>query len=394
MIAILCALIASSVANLTAKNYMESVWSLNAEIDKTELNQSPELRFIESNMKMNDQMIKPGVSFELKCEAFGIPPPIFTWTLNGKRIAGSEDSTLYEKLHNLGKKTVQNGVTVSKLIIPCADKKHRGKYKCIVTNGHLTEEKSAKITIDLSHLAEASRCKLPTLLPPVITQWSDSRIENEGNAVQLFCRSQPGAEIAWYNENRQLLNTHPEYEVYPNGDLMIKKGSWAKMGTYTCVASNEAGEDRVSTFFYPTGLEDYSNTEGSLFACTYAIRFPCLSYLSSYSRMPTWIPNMFLLVFMFPGCDSRPPIFRPVSHVNVSRLYTAKGEQIIGEAKLVKDKVFDHRDPPEFISVQSIYHMYFVRIMILVSSSRVQCCLPSIYDATSLTGHLKPSTNY
>uniref|UniRef100_A0A0K0D633 Ig-like domain-containing protein n=1 Tax=Angiostrongylus cantonensis TaxID=6313 RepID=A0A0K0D633_ANGCA len=102
------------------------------------LTRASELRFSSANM--DDKTVRSGSSFELKCEVYSVPPPVFTWTLNGKEIAGVHDANLFEKLSNIGKSTLQNGVVTSRIRIPCAEKKHRGKYRCIANNGHHTIE--------------------------------------------------------------------------------------------------------------------------------------------------------------------------------------------------------------------------------------------------------------
>ncbi|CAD6188837.1 unnamed protein product [Caenorhabditis auriculariae] len=226
----------------------ETLSSLNRELDKNEIHDDYDLRF--TNSSMENQTLQAGLPLELMCEVTGVPTPVVYWTLNGKRISGSYDNTIYEKLHNIGKVTIQNGVTTSKLYIPCVDKSHAGKYKCVGTNGHSRIEQSAKVTI-----AGDEKCLEAVKEAPKIVQWTASRFENEENAVQLICRTNVPASIAWYDESRRLLNDLPNFEVFPNGDLMIKKTSWDDMGDYTCVASNEHGEDRQTSFFYPTAKE-------------------------------------------------------------------------------------------------------------------------------------------
>lgn len=40
-----------------------------------------------------------------------------------------------------------------------------------------------------------------------------------------------------------------------NGDLLITKLAWEHMGSYTCIASNERGQDQKELFLYPTSPE-------------------------------------------------------------------------------------------------------------------------------------------
>lgn len=124
--------------------------------------------------------------------------------------------------------------------------------------------------------------------------WTDGRFERSGAAVQLFCRVDGSLQpkITWYNEENIQLNDIKKYEVredlamhwikhkriflksfiirpiqhitfelrserinvkvLENGDLLIHSAQWEDLGVYTCVATNEYGQDRVSAFFYPT----------------------------------------------------------------------------------------------------------------------------------------------
>ncbi|KHJ98615.1 immunoglobulin I-set domain protein [Oesophagostomum dentatum] len=247
---LLIGLFTTVLAELNYKHVRESVKNLNSILDKAELSRKAELRFVSTEMQ--DRIIRTGSSLELKCEVYSVPPPVVTWTLNGKKIAGTEEANFLEKLLNLGKSTLQNGVVTSRIRIPCAEKKHRGKYRCIITNGHHTVEASAKIAV-----AGAKRCEAAQPAPPQIIQATDSRFEIQDNAVQLMCRvAQPDqATITWYflqdDEIRVPLMDDPNFETLPNGDLIVKRCDFeTRVGTYLCVASNDYGEDRAEAWLY------------------------------------------------------------------------------------------------------------------------------------------------
>ncbi|CAJ0935454.1 unnamed protein product, partial [Mesorhabditis belari] len=207
--------------------------------------------------KPESQMVKSGSSFELSCEAIGTPPPVFTWLLNGKPIVGGQDNNLLEKLHNVGKTTVETSITRTTIKIPCAEKKHRGKYTCVVTNGFITEKADARIVV----AGGQSKCSKEGQ-PPQIVQYTESRFEREGNTVQLFCRTIGAKSIAWYGPEREFLNHAPGYEVLENGDLLIRSASWKHLGVFTCVATNEFGEARAEAFFYPPADFDEETSAG------------------------------------------------------------------------------------------------------------------------------------
>ncbi|VDM41440.1 unnamed protein product [Toxocara canis] len=194
-----------------------------------------------------------GESLEIRCEAIGVPPPIISWSVDGKSLMTNDDNNIFEKLRNVGRKTIQNGVTAAKLRIGCATGPRPRVYSCRATNGYQTVQANATLAIE----GETRDCSNKSPSSPVINMWSDGRFENSGMAVQLFCRASgmPHTHISWYDEENNLLKHNGKYEVLASGDLLIHNAQWADMGDYSCVASNKYGEDRVSTFFYPTEPE-------------------------------------------------------------------------------------------------------------------------------------------
>lgn len=87
-----------------------------------------------------------------------------------------------------------------------------------------------------------------------INMWTATRLELIGSEVRLFCRTQgfPRPSIAWFHEHEsQPIVSSGRTSVTESGDLIIRGLSWEDMGQYQCVAKNEDGEDRSTTFLYP-----------------------------------------------------------------------------------------------------------------------------------------------
>ncbi|VDN40706.1 unnamed protein product [Gongylonema pulchrum] len=158
-----------------------------------ELTEAPYLRFTKTP---KDVEVVAGEKFGLKCEAIGVPPPIIEWSFfflnllggthqkrkRGRERAETSDDPLrplhviatvlsnyllaqcgliynsdvvqpikemntIEKLYNSGITTIQNSVTASKLLIPCASREHSGDYKCLASNGHQKLEAAVTVTV-------------------------------------------------------------------------------------------------------------------------------------------------------------------------------------------------------------------------------------------------------
>lgn len=112
-----------------------------------ELMEKPFVRF--TNAVQGGKVVS-GQQLQLSCEAIGIPPPVIGWTFNGAPIVqGPHDGerNLVEKVENLGLTTIQNGVTVSKLSLPCVDESFSGVYACVADNGYSQVVSKAMIEV-------------------------------------------------------------------------------------------------------------------------------------------------------------------------------------------------------------------------------------------------------
>ncbi|VDO62503.1 unnamed protein product [Onchocerca flexuosa] len=175
---------------------------------------------------------------------------------NDNVIHAVNESNAVEKLYNVGLNTIQLAVTASKILVPCNGTKNTAEYKCLANNGHQKLESTTTVAF-LSFFTELSEEKAKCSRkhsPPTINVWTDSRFERSGATVQLFCRinGTPQPSVTWYNEENHKLNDVKKYKILSNGDLIIYDTQWEDLGVYTCVASNEYGEDRITAFFYPT----------------------------------------------------------------------------------------------------------------------------------------------
>lgn len=208
----------------------------------------------------------------LHCTVGGREPTIH-WLKDGVRIQQGEsrdyrnDQALYEDTGAMTGKSF----TSSKLFLDCVDEASEGVYTCI---GETPTERITQSTnlvlkrpsdfLDLPEVA-ADEFSHRTCLEKRsvgntaarIFLWTSLRLEQMGESVQVFCRSEgfPSPQVEWFDSNNtKILPTSSQFndfEILENGDLLIKRLQWKHMGTYKCSASNGEGSDTQEIFIYP-----------------------------------------------------------------------------------------------------------------------------------------------
>ena len=129
--------------------------------------------------------------------------------------------------------------------------------------------------------------------------WTKSRLELMGSDVRLFCRSQgyPKPNISWLSPDGSVLVSGDKTSILEDGDLIIRDLRWEDMGGYQCLASNQDGDDKTTTFVYPMQVKfSYVVAE----SCSYQ-QFSCLNnlcLLSIHAFLSLFFT--FLVSFTFP----------------------------------------------------------------------------------------------
>ncbi|XP_056379622.1 hemicentin-1 isoform X2 [Hyla sarda] len=164
--------------------------------------------------------IKTPVAFS--CDAYGIPTPTLIWLKDGSQINPSD----YLDIHFLA-----GG---SKIKMDRAQLSNNGNYTCIATNVEGRAQKDYILTIQV---------------PPSIT---GSGMANEINTllaedIQLVCEASgiPQPVIYWLKDGKSINSDHRlGITKSLNGKILsILNVQTADMGKYTCVATNDVGED-------------------------------------------------------------------------------------------------------------------------------------------------------
>ncbi|TRZ02412.1 hypothetical protein DNTS_034467 [Danionella cerebrum] len=159
------------------------------------------------------------------CDATGIPPPSLTWLKNGQVIENSESLEMH---------ILSGG---SKLQIVRSQLPDSGTYTCVASNVEGKAHKNYQLTIHV---------------PPNIVG-ADSPSETSvllNDSIQLVCHAEgtPTPEIQWLKDGETISRTaHKNIKISPDGSILtVTAVHTSNSGKYTCVATNQAGEeDRI-----------------------------------------------------------------------------------------------------------------------------------------------------
>ncbi|KAK0067653.1 contactin-like isoform X2, partial [Biomphalaria pfeifferi] len=170
---------------------------------------------------LKDQHIDIDRQFTWRCEARGIPQPVYHWYRNGVAITAA-DTTVEVKANVL--KIAQAQPLV-----------HQGMYQCSASNIHGTVFTSAQLRV----LAFKPSFRRRPLNP--------TQLGTEGGSVTFICQPEaaPAPTITWKKDNVPLTAADPDGRIVqlPNGNLFMKDLQRSDSGTYECTATNSLGSD-------------------------------------------------------------------------------------------------------------------------------------------------------
>ncbi|XP_061490012.1 hemicentin-1 isoform X2 [Rhineura floridana] len=151
----------------------------------------------------------------LLCEAEGYPAPEISWHKEGQEVTAS---------------VRQRILSMGSLQIAFAHPSDTGRYTCTATNVAGSSSSSMELTV---------------LVPPKIHSTEAHYTVAENSRIVLPCVADgmPTPSMNWKKDGTLLMSMVRKYMAMPYGDLIVDNAVPEDSGSYTCVASNVAGED-------------------------------------------------------------------------------------------------------------------------------------------------------
>nr|XP_048286978.1 hemicentin-1 isoform X1 [Myodes glareolus] len=172
----------------------------------------------------------------LLCEAEGFPPPDITWHKDG---------------HALTESLRQRILSSGALQIAFAQPDDAGQYTCMAANVAGSSSMSTTLTVHV---------------PPRIQSTEVHYTVNENSQVVLPCGADgiPTPAIHWGKDGVLIANLLGKSTTRPDGELLLENVVLKDSGTYTCVATNAAGEDTHTVMLTVHSLPTFTELPGDL----------------------------------------------------------------------------------------------------------------------------------
>ncbi|XP_071806215.1 hemicentin-2-like isoform X2 [Asterias amurensis] len=176
-----------------------------------------------------DQRIIEGSSTQISCRADANPSPAVTWLFNGVAISNDPKHSVYGN----GDLTLMN-----------IEKNQEGLYECQAQNFLGVEETSAFVVV---------------LVPPDFDVYPTDQTIELGDSVRLDCvgTGDPLPVLQWLKEDQPLV-LESNVAVLGNFSLMVNDITKANLGSYTCVATSEAGTKQISAHVWTPDIPFFS----------------------------------------------------------------------------------------------------------------------------------------
>ncbi|XP_019412229.1 PREDICTED: hemicentin-1 isoform X1 [Crocodylus porosus] len=219
----------------------------------------------------SDVSILLGESFQLVCNANGIPTPVLQWLKDGKPVPSNESQRI---------RVTPDGSTLNILRALTMDV---GKYTCVATNPAGEEDRIFNLNVYVPPAILNNKVE-----PEELTALLDTSVNIECTATGT-----PPPQINWL-KNGLPLSVSSQIRLLSAGQILrIVRAHLSDVGVYTCVASNRAGVDNKHyslQVYVPPSMDNAGGTEEVIIVKGNTASIMCLSDGIPTPKM-SWIKN-------------------------------------------------------------------------------------------------------
>ncbi|XP_039476218.1 hemicentin-1 [Oreochromis aureus] len=185
-----------------------------------------------------EQKVRINGSLTLSCLAKGFPEPKVQWFKDGQLLTGNIHAGIKESGHFLH---IENAML-----------SHEGQYTCVVTNSAGEDKRDFRVTIQVPPIFHRVNNREASWGLGHEDDFNDENVVEKrevvlGHQISLSCESNaiPPPKLSWYRDGKKLTSADGVV-LLPGGQvLQIARVQKEDAGRYTCLAVNEAGEDRM-----------------------------------------------------------------------------------------------------------------------------------------------------
>ncbi|XP_074858281.1 hemicentin-1 isoform X2 [Carettochelys insculpta] len=263
----------------------------------------------------------------LQCEVEGYPVPEITWHKEGQQITESFRLRI---------------LSTGALQIAFVQPGDTGLYTCVATN---------------VAGSSSSNMELIVHIPPKIRNSEVQHTVTENSQAVLSCVADgiPTPTINWKKGNRPLTDTLGKYRAMQYGDLILENAVPEDSGSYTCVASNAAGEDMHSVSLTVHVLPAFTELPGDIALNKgEQLRLTCKATGTPLPKI-TWTFNNNIVPAKLDNTNGHSELVIERVSKDDSGTYVCTAENTVGSIKAIGSVYV--KEPPVF---QGDYHSSWI----------------------------------